>query len=141
MKTIVVKICALALVLSLALALVSCSGMTSSYSATMLIRSSVGGSYTVKFDSLRGRLVQKLSNADDQDGALLCTASLEEGELSVYYVTSASDAKQPLFSLKGGESITAERLGYLTNGEDPRIVIETAEGGARGGEIKIEITR
>ena len=139
MKRIVVKICAVLLLASLALTLVACSGVVSSYSATMLVRSSGNDFYRVSFGSMRGRLAKKVTHTGDQDGTFLVTASLDEGEVRVYYMTALSDVEQPLFSLEGGESIEGERRGYLTNGEDPQVVIETGEGGARGCKINIEI--
>ena len=72
-------------------------------------------------------------------GDIAALYSLDEGEVSVYYMTALSDVEQPLFSLEGGESIEGERRGYLTNGEDPQVVIEAGEGGARGCKINIEI--
>ena len=88
---------------------------------------------------MRGRVVTKMIHTGDQDGAFVCTASLDEGEIRVYYLTALSDAEQPLFTLKGGESIYGERLGYLTNGEDPHLVVETVGGSAKGARITVDI--
>ena len=139
MKTIIVKICVFVLILTLALGMSACSGYADSYRATLLIRSSLGGSCEIRFDTLDGRVSQRISNPSDSDGAFLCTATLEEGEISVTYMTPTSHERQPLFTLKGGESIEDERLGYLTNGERARIIVETVGGKAARGRVEISI--
>lgn len=141
MKALVVKTIALALVLALSFALVGCDILASLNSnvATMLVRSSAANTVSISFGSLRGHLSESINNTTEQDGCFLCTASLEEGSVSVYYKTALSDVEQPLFSLGAGESIDAERLGYLTNGEDARIIIYAGESGARGFKMKLEI--
>ena len=132
---------ALALVLALSFALVGCDVVASlgGYSATMLVRSGGSDKLSISFSSMKGRLTEQISHSGNQDGAFICTASLEEGEVSVYYKTALSDVEQPLFSLGAGESIEGERLGYLTNGEDARIIIYAGESGARGFKMKLEI--
>ena len=140
MKTIVIKICAFALILALALGITACDVQLNSYSAKMLVRSSSGGTYKMKFESFKGRVSQSVKNPRDADGAFICTASLDEGEITVSYTTPLTRESQPLFTLKGGESIEGERLGYLTNGERARITVES-DSGAKGGKIEITIVR
>ena len=141
MKALVVKIAALALVLALSFALVGCDFAASlgGYSATMLVRSGGSDKLSISFSSMKGRLSEQIRHSGNQDGAFLCTASLEEGEVSVYYKTALSDNEELLFMLSAGESIDAERLGYLTNGEDAKIIVDAGETTARGFKMKLEI--
>ena len=141
MKALVVKIAALTLVLALSFALVGCDFAASlgGYSATMLVRSGGSDKLSISFSSMKGRLSEQISHSGNQDGAFLCTASLEEGEVSVYYKTALSDTEELLFMLSSGESIDAERLGYLTNGEDAKIIVDAGETTARGFKMKLEI--
>ena len=116
------------------LSLASC--YVSRYSAFMLVRSNVGGKAEIHFSTLDGRLAETFRKREEGEGALSYTASLEEGELSVSY--DAGDGKLlPLFSLKGGESVSAEG-GYVEARKGARIsiVIET-KGKCKEGKIEI----
>ena len=61
MKTIIVKIAAFLVILATILSLSACDGAhVSSYSATMMVRSSTGERCSVRFGTFEGRLVFKL---------------------------------------------------------------------------------
>ncbi len=116
-------------------ALCSCTTYKSDYDAVKMTTSSGGDHCKASFSSLEGTLVL---NAKMQNGAaegeIHYKASLDEGELYVYY--DAFGTKELLFSLKGGETIDAHG-GYVENGQKVTIIIETV-GAAKNGEIYID---
>lgn len=68
MKTIVVKIAAFLVILATILSLSACDGAhASSYSATMMVRSSSGDSCSVRFGTFEGRLVFKIRAPKGRD--------------------------------------------------------------------------
>ena len=137
MKTNIVKILAFALIFMLCFSLFSCG--VNSYAAFMLVRTSNANEFNVSFASLSGTLSQKLSNSYTQDTALTVEASLDEGELEIYYTPAAYDGEILLCKVAEGESISLSG-GYLTNGESVRIIIRVPEGvTAKGGKIRVTI--
>ena len=138
MKTIVAKIISILLILCLILGISSCGD--NSYVATMMVRYSKTNEAHFSFGSFSGSLSERLSNSYTQDTTLSYTASLDEGELSVFYKTGSVEC--PLFTIKGGESISDSGVGYLTNGESVRIVIRTAENvTCKGGTIDVSVDK
>ena len=137
MKNILKRIFCTLLCACVLLSLFSCgTRYVSRYSAMMLVRSNAGGKVEVRFSTLDGRLAESFRKKEAGEGALSYTASLEEGELSVSY--DAGDGKLlPLFSLKGGESIS-DVGGYIEGREGARIsiVIDT-NGKCKEGKIEI----
>jgi len=122
------------LCISILFSLASCH--VDRYSATMLVRSGIGGTLSVRFGTLNGSLSESFRKDVDGEGALSYTASLGEGSLSVSY--EGADGKMcPLFSLKGGESIS-DIGGYAEGkkGTRIRILIET-DGKCKDGSVKI----
>ena len=112
-----VLICVLAFVLLLSL--VACE--VSSYKALMLIKIVMDNHCEVSFDYLDGKLVLKPRYTRSAEGDIHYSATLEEGEINVYYVFL--DVKQLLFNIKAGESIDS-RGGYIEKGRQT-IIIET----------------
>ena len=109
------------------------------YSATMLVRHNTNDSCSATWDTLSGTLVLNTAKkSGSEEGEIHYTASLEEGELTVYYYVRLSGEKQKtmLFSLKGGESVD-DRGGYIKRNNNVQIIIET-NGKTRGGSIKID---
>ena len=96
----------------------------------------MGGCLSVRFGSLNGRLNESFRKDADGEGMLSYTASLNEGALSVSY--EGEDGKyHPLFSLKGGESISDEGGSVKgAKGKRVRILIET-DGAAKNGTVEI----
>ena len=108
----------------------------SHYSATMLVRSSIDHSLSVRFGSLDGSLYESFRKGAEGEGTLAYSASLGEGKLSVSY--EGADGKfYPLFSLEGGENV-ADVGGCVAGrkGARIRILIET-DGKCRDGSLKI----
>lgn len=94
MKALVVKIAAFLVILATIFSLSACDGAhVSSYSATMMVRSSTGERCSVRFGSFEGRLVFKLRVPKGQDSDISYEASLEEGEINVYYESTSTAGK------------------------------------------------
>ena len=124
------------LCLSLLLSCASC-GMRyiSSYKALGLVRSEMGDHGRAKFGRLDGTLVLKLRmSGTGLENSIGCNASLEEGEINVYY--DVFGVKEFLFNLKAGESIN-ERRGYIESGKRVYIIIETVEPAK--GSVSIDL--
>ena len=133
-KTGIRWICIL-LCLPLLLGLSSC-GHVSNYSALLLIRSNSDGELSVRFDSLKGELYESFRKDAGGEGALSYSASLEEGELSVFY-EDASGALCPLFTLKGGESVS-DVGGYIEGKKGARVhILLKADEKCHGGKLEI----
>lgn len=110
-------ICLLAFMLLFSL--VSCE--VSSYKALMLVKTVKDDYCEASFGYLDGKLVLKPRYTSNSEGDIHYVATLEEGEVNVYYVFC--DVKQLLFNIKAGESIDA-RGGYIEKGRQT-IIIET----------------
>ena len=127
------KIIAAFAILALSLQLVACSEYVSSYSALMLRRSNTKSSCSVSFNQLDGRLVFKIEKTDGAEGELHYEASLNSGELSVYY--DIYGTKELLFSISSGEEKSGSG-GYIERGKRIYIIIEA--NGAANGSVKVE---
>ncbi len=124
---------------TLLLSLAACNGYSSSYSATMLVRSSGGESCRASWSTLKGTLVLNLSKkSGTPDSDIHFTASLDEGEMTVYYFVKngSSEQKLELFTLRGGEKIDS-RAGYVEPGDRVQIIIET-NGMTEGGSVTVD---
>ncbi len=131
---------ALLIVLCIALLLfaTACSGYVSSYKALMFVRTERGDHASISFSSFEGTYVMKLKmKGQGQEGSIHCKASLEEGEINVYY--DSLGVKELLFNLKAGESID-ERRGYIESGRTVYIIIETVTP-AKEGKISIDFRK
>jgi hypothetical protein len=123
------------LFLSLLLGLFSC-GHVSSYSALLLIRSNSSGVLSVRFDSLKGELYESFRKDAGGEGAFSYSASLEEGELSVFY-EDEKGALCSLFTVKGGESVS-DIGGSIDGKEGKRVhILLKADEKCRGGNLEI----
>ncbi len=126
------------LCLTLLLSVTACSGYVSSYKALMFVRQERGDHATISFSKLEGTYVMKLKmRGEGQEGDIHCKASLEEGEINVYY--DSLGVKELLFNLKAGESID-ERRGYIESGKTVYIIIETVTP-AKEGKISIDFRK
>ncbi|MGM9642501.1 MAG: hypothetical protein ACI3XI_04750 [Eubacteriales bacterium] len=135
MKKIICALLSLLMLFSLA----ACSGSTiSHYSATMLVQNNINDSYSASWGTLSGTFVINMKKSSGaQEGEIHYTASLEEGELTVYYRMRGSDGERAeLFSLKGGDNVD-DRGGYVEMNDKIEIIIET-NGKTKGGSIKID---
>ena len=117
----------LALILAsvLVFSLVSCSGpYVSSYSALGFVRGNDNNHCNASFMLLNGTYVFKLKKNEGADGDLSYKASLEEGEMTVYY--DSLGTKEPLFTVKSGESVES-RGGYVDQGSMVYVIIEAKD--------------
>lgn len=108
------------LTLLLLCTLVACE--VSSYSALGLVRVTRENYCSASFARLDGKLVLNPNHSGEGESDIHYTASLEEGEINVYYKVAA-DVKELLFNIKAGDSIDA-RGGYIESGRQT-IIIET----------------
>ena len=138
MKTLVVKIVAFTLVLALCIGFVGCDTIVlNSYAATMFIRNETRKGVSYSFASFNGKYRTDIHADSGRDTDICYSASLDEGEISVYFECATSAGKTLLFTLKGGESIE-DRGWYVGAGMKVRIYLETPEGvSAKGGKIKV----
>ena len=127
-------ICVL-LAVALLCGMTSCSGYVSSYSAIGLVRVNTKSKCEIRFMRLDGTCVFKLRNRDDGEGELRYTASLESGEVNVYY--DANGVKELLVHLKAGESV--EGCGGYFEGTGRIYVIVETVGSAAEGRISVEL--
>ena len=115
---------------------VSACDYVSSYKALMFVRMERGDHGSISFSSLSGTYVMKLRmSGEGQEGSIHCKASLDEGEINVYY--DSLGVKEFLFNLKAGESID-ERRGYIESGV-VYIIIETVTPAK--GSVEIDLRK
>ena len=125
------------LCLTLILCAVSCD-YVSHYKAIGLVRVESGDHANISFYSLDGTYVMKLKmKGQGQEGDIHCKASLDEGEINVYY--DWLGVKELLFNLKAGESID-ERRGYVESGKTVYVIIETVTP-VKEGKISIDFRK
>ena len=126
------------LCIALLLSVTACSGYVSSYKALMFVRTENGDHASISFSGFEGTYVMKLKmKGEGQEGNIHCKASLDEGEINVYYDWLGT--KELLFNLKAGESID-ERLGYIEGGHTVHIIVETVTP-AKEGKISIDLRK
>ena len=115
-------------ILMVMLLLSSCN----SYSAIGLVRSSIGGEASMKFVSFKGHQSFTLF-ADSDDTAIEYEATLDEGEMTVYYYDG--DIEKILFTIRGGDRVDSE---FYYGGENLRIKL-VADEKCRGGSFEFEL--
>ena len=114
----------------------SCTKYVSSYSALGFVRNSGNDSCSAEFYKLDGTCVFKLKSTEDGEGELHYTASLESGEINVYY--DANGTKELLFHLNAGESV--DEYGGSFDGKGTIYVIIETVGSAKGS-VEVELNR
>ena len=112
------------------LVMTGCGGYISSYKATGFVRSNTSTSVFMNFWSFEGRMVFRLRAK--AEGELKYTASLEKGNLTVFYDNDGT--KSELFSLKDGG--TADSSGGYVEEGTVYIIVET-DGKCENGELRI----
>jgi len=113
-----IMICVIAILLLISL--VSCEA--SSYMAVGLVRITRDDYCETSFHKLDGKLIFHPRYTKKSEGQIHYTASLEEGEVNVYYELSGG-VKELLFNIKAGETLDL-RGGYIEKGRQT-IIIET----------------
>lgn len=133
MKNIAKKGCMMLLSFMTTFSFASCNEYKSSYKAKGFVKQQLGAHCQADFDSLQGRYVFKLSKSGDCDGTISYSASLEEGELCVYF--DSLGIKETLLTLKAGESV--KDCGGYYGASPVFIILETT--GAKGGKVYIDL--
>lgn len=134
------KIVSIIIIAVMLFSFASCSGFVSSYRATMLIKDEKSDYCSATWGTLDGTLVLNSSKKSGaHEGDIHYTASLEEGELTVYYsIREMGDGQKiELFKLKGGERVD-DRGGYIEMNNNIQIIIET-NGETKGGSINVDL--
>lgn len=107
---------------------------TSSYSALVMTTKNLKGHCEATFQRLNGTYVFKTKKSSNGEGSIEYAASLEEGELNVYY--DIYGTKELLFTIKAGEEI--ENVGgYVESGKTVYIIVETVEPSR--GAVRFEL--
>lgn len=125
-KRFIVGILAVLLLVSL----ISCE--INGYMAIGLVRATKDNYCMTSFHRLEGKLVLTPRYTKSSEGQIHYSASLEEGEVNVYYYCGS--VKELLFNIKAGETLD-DRGGYIEKGSQ-KIIIETVTPSK--GKIKIE---
>lgn len=107
----------------------------SSYSAIGLVRNNTNRHCSASFQKLDGVCVFHLKKSDGGEGELYYNASLEEGEVNVYY--DAYGTKELLFHLTAGESVEGSG-GYIESGKRIYVIVETAETSKGSVRVSVE---
>ena len=113
-------------ILALAL-LCSCSGYVKSYSAFLLITSSMGDEASMEFDTFKGTYNFKLRREGDAEHTLDIESTLAEGEMNIYI--GVGGEKELLLTVKGGESYdeTIKLDSKYDNKKTVYVILEAAE--------------
>lgn len=115
----------------LIVSLLSCE--VSSYMALGLVRVTKDNYCMTSFERLDGQIVLNSRYTKKSEGHIHYVATLEEGEINVYYESFAI-SKELLFNIKAGETLDAYG-GYIEKGQQ-KIIIETVSPAK--GKITIE---
>lgn len=107
-----------------------------SYKAVGMIRSNTNDSAKLSFMSLDGRIVFKLKYDEASEGHIFYEASIEEGEINVYY--DIFDTKEHLFRAQAGYPIEGEG-GYIEGGKSVYVIVEADN--AKEGSVEIRLGR
>lgn len=128
------KLLSIIMLLAVIFSFSSCK-YTSSYRAVGLVRSNSSHSCDVSFLSLEGQLVFKLKKSDSgSEGTISYTASVEEGEVYIYY--DIYGTKEALAAIKAGETVS-ESGGYIEKGHTVYIIIEGKDNAH--GKVSVEL--
>ena len=95
------------------------------------MRSNTAEHSFVEFGQLEGTLVFKMKKKTAGEGAIVYTASLEEGKITVTY--DIFNVESNLFTLNGGETLNANG-GYVEKGQRVYIILKT-EGNCKNGKF------
>lgn len=95
---------------------------TSRYSATLMVRTNTSNKASVSFDAFSGIYVIKLKNKGDDKAFITYNATLEEGNVKVYY--DFNDEKLNLFEIGADGSIEGKTDAF-TNNKTIYIIIES----------------
>ena len=95
---------------------------TSSYSATLMVRTNTANEASVSFDTFNGTYVMKLKNKGDSEAAITYNIALKEGKIQVYY--DYDGTKLHLFEIENDHSTTG-KLKAPANSNTIYIIIES----------------
>ena len=107
-------------VLIATLALVLCFSLSacgtkyaSHYSSTLMVKSNTSKEASVSFDTFSGTYVIKLTNTSEEKAVITYNATLEEGNIKVYY--DYNDEKLDLFEIGTSGSVEGQTETFTSN--------------------------
>lgn len=107
------------------------SKYTSHYSAMLMVTTNTSTKASISFDTFDGTYVMKLKNTGDGKVFITYHATLEEGNIKVYY--DFDDEKRTLFEIESNGSIEKETEAFTSN-KTIYIIIES-EGKCNAGSF------
>lgn len=110
---------------------------TSSYSATLMVRTNTASKASVSFDTFNGTYVMKLKNEDGRKAAITYNIALKEGKIQVYYDYDGN--KLHLFEIENNDSTTG-KLNVPASDKIIYIIIES-EGKCNEGKFSFILER
>ena len=103
--------------------LTGCNSYSSSYQAVGFVHSSRSDAASMSFFAFKGTMVFKLRCKQDAEKVLTYSATLESGNMTVYY--AYDESKIELFSIDSGDDINASQP--LPQQGTVYIIVETDE--------------
>lgn len=98
------------------------SKYASHYSATLMVRTNTSNEANVSFSTFNGVYVMQLKSAGDEKAYITYNATLEEGNIKVYY--DYDDEKLNLFEIGTDGSLTGQTESFTSN-KTVYIIIES----------------
>ncbi len=120
-------------ILSLIFLTTGCS--SDDYTSCNLEEKLDGNLYELKFDSLDGKIVRKLTDDNKSDGTISCSGFIEEGSIDIYYKVH-TNKEYLLLTINSGEEFSMLN-GYYSN--NALVTIYIYANNAVKGNIKIEL--
>lgn len=109
----------------------------SHYSATLMVRTNTSNKASVSFDTFSGTYVMKLKNSGNEEAFINYNATLEEGNIKVYY--DFNDEKLNLFEI-GTDGSFEGKTETFTGNKTIYIIIES-EGKSNAGSFSFVLEK
>lgn len=110
---------------------------TSSYTATLMVRTNTANEASVSFDTFKGTYVIKFKNKGDSETFITYNITLKEGKIQVYY--DYDGKKLHLFEIENNDSTTG-KLKVPASNNTIYIIIES-EGKCTEGRCSFILER
>ena len=95
---------------------------TSSYSATLMVKTNAANEASVSFDTFNGTYIMKLNNKSGDKAFITYSITLKEGKISVYY--DYDGKKLHLFEIEN-DDFTTGKLNLPTSSKTIYIILES----------------
>lgn len=108
-----------------------------SYSSTLMVQSNTSDKASVKFDTFKGTYVIKFRTTGDDKVFISYNATLEEGNIKVYY--DFNDEKLSLFEIGSGGSVEGKTEEFTGN-KTIYVIIES-DGKCKSGNFSFNLEK